>query len=136
MNPENFKQASSGKCIKTLTGYWAYIPNPLPPQINYNKELISLLSEGDRLLGKLSGIGRLLPNHYLLIAPYIRREAISSSRIEGTQASLNDLFLFEAGKIEKLKISDVQEVKNYVQAMEYGLNYLKNFPISIKLRRR
>lgn len=136
MNPENFKQASSGKCIKTLTGYWAYIPNPLPPQVNYNKDLIFLLSEGDRLLGELSGIGRLLPNPYLLIASYIRREAISSSRIEGTQASLNDLFLFEAGKIEKLKISDVQEVKNYVQAMEYGLNCLKNLPISIKLIRK
>ncbi|GAG99277.1 unnamed protein product, partial [marine sediment metagenome] len=69
MNPEDFKESSSGKCIKTLTDYWAYMPNPLPPQINYNKNLVSLLSEGDRLLGELSGIGRLLPNPYLLIAP-------------------------------------------------------------------
>jgi len=133
LNPEKFKQSSSGKCIKTLTGYWAYIPNPLPPKINYSRDFVFLLSEGDRLLGELSGIGRLIPNPYLLIAPYIRREAISSSRIEGTQASLNDLFLFEAGKIEKLKMSDVHEVKNYIKAMEYGLNSLKNLPISVIL---
>jgi len=136
LNPEKFKQSSSGKCIKTLTGYWAYIPNPLPPKINYSRDFVFLLSEGDRLLGELSGIGRLIPNPYLLIAPYIRREAISSSRIEGTQASLNDLFLFEAGKIEKLKMSDVHEVKNYIKAMEYGLNSLKNLPISVKLIRK
>jgi Fic family protein len=136
LNPEKFKQSSSGKCIKTLTGYWAYIPNPLPPKINYSRDFVFLLSESDRLLGELSGIGRLIPNPYLLIAPYIRREAISSSRIEGTQASLNDLFLFEAGKIEKLKMSDVHEVKNYIKAMEYGLNSLKNLPISVKLIRK
>lgn len=66
-------------------GYWTFVPNPLPPNIDYDKALIRLLSEADRLLGELSGTGRLLPNPYLLISPYIRREAVLSSRIEGTK---------------------------------------------------
>jgi len=92
LNPKDFETSSAGQCVKTLRGYWAFIPYPLPPVISFDTSLISLLSEADRLLGELSGTGRLLANPYLLIAPYIRREAVSSSRIEGTQASLNDLF--------------------------------------------
>lgn len=121
--------------MKTLRGYWAFIPNPLPPNINYDKKLTPLLSEADRLLGELSGTGRLLPNPYLLIAPYIRREAVSSSRIEGTQASLNDLFFFEAEEQAKPKIPDVREVRNYVRAMEYGIDRLKKLPVSVRLVR-
>ena len=133
MNPKDFENLSAGRCIKTLKDYWAFIPHPLPPDISYDKPLIRLLSEADRLLGELSGTGRLLANPYLLIAPYIRREAVSSSRIEGTQASLNDLFYFEATESEKPKVPDVREVKNYVQAMEYGIDRLKDLPISIRL---
>lgn len=135
MNPEEFKNSTAGKCIKTSGGYWVFIPNPLPPRINYDKNLIRLLSEADRLLGELSGTGRLLPNPYLLIAPYIRREAVSSSRIEGTQASLNDLFFFEAAETEKPRVPDVREVRNYVRAMEYGIGRLKDLPISARLIR-
>lgn len=135
MNPDSYKNSSAGKCIKTLRDYWAFIPNPLPPEINYDKELILTLSEADRLLGELSGTGRLLPNPYLLINPYIRREAVSSSRIEGTQASLTDLFFFEASESEEQKIPDVREVHNYVKAMEYGIERLKDLPVSIRLIR-
>lgn len=131
MNPKDFESSTSGRCIKTLNGYWAFVPNPLPPVISYDKKLISLLSEADRLLGELLGTGRLLPNPYLLIAPYIRREAVSSSRIEGTQASLSDLFFYEAS--EESKVPDVLEVRNYVQAMEYGIIRLKDLPISTRL---
>ncbi|MDI6761011.1 MAG: Fic family protein [Candidatus Brocadiaceae bacterium] len=109
------------------------MPNPLPPRINYDGGLVSLLSEADRFLGELSGTGRLLPNPYLLVAPYIRREAVLSSRIEGTQASLSDLFLFEAARQEEPKTPDVLEVWNYVQAMECGIKRLKDLPISIRL---
>lgn len=133
MNPDDFKNSAAGKCIKTLGGYWAFIPNPLPPRIEYDQELINLLSDADRLLGELSGTGRLLPNPYLLIAPYVRREAVSSSRIEGTQASLNDLFFFEAEEQQLPKVPDVREVRNYVRAMEYGINRLKKLPVSIRL---
>ena len=114
-------------------GYWAFIPHPLPPAISYDQPLIRLLSDADRVLGELSGTGRLLANPYLLIAPYIRREAVSSSRIEGTQASLNDLYFFEASEREKPAFPDVREVKNYVWAMERGMNLLKELPISIRL---
>ena len=124
MNPDDFKNSAAGKCIKTLGGYWAFIPNPLPPRIEYDQELINLLSDADRLLGELSGTGRLLPNPYLLIAPYVRRETVSSSRIEGTQASLNDLFFFEAEEQQLPKVPDVREVRNYVRAMEYGIKKL------------
>ena len=135
MNPDDFKNSAAGKCIKTLGGYWAFIPNPLPPRIEYDQEIINLLSDADRLLGELSGTGRLLPNPYLLIAPYVRREAVSSSRIEGTQASLNDLFFFEAEEQQLPKVPDVREVRNYVRAMEYGINRLKKLPVSIRLVR-
>lgn len=133
MNPKDFSSSLSGKCIKTLRGYWAFAPNPLPPPISYDKNLIHLLSEAHRLLGELSGTGRLLLNPYLLVGPYVRREAVSSSRIEGTQASLNDLFFFEAVEKEEPKVPDVREVRNYVQAMEYGIERLKELPISTRL---
>jgi Fic family protein len=133
LNPKDFENSSAGKCIKTPQQYWAFIPNPLPPQIRYDVDLICTLSEADRLLGDLSGTGRLLPNPYLLISPYIRREAVSSSRIEGTQASLNDLFFFEAEKPKKPGTPDVREVLNYVRAMGYGIRRLKKLPVSIRL---
>ena len=133
LNPKDFENSGAGRCINTLKGYWAFVPNPLPPEINYDRELIRLLSEADRLLGELSGTGSLLRNPYLLIAPYIRREAVSSSRIEGTQASLSDLFFFEAAESEEQKVPDVLEVRNYVKAMEYGLKRLKDLPISSRL---
>jgi len=135
LNPEDFENSSAGKCIKTLRGYWAFVRAPLPPRISYDKELIRFLSEADRLLGELSGTGRLLSNPYFLISPYIRREAVSSSRIEGTQASLNDLFFFEAAEAEEPKVPDVREVKNYVRAMEYGIDRLNKLPVSIRLIR-
>ena len=133
MNHKDFKNSSAGKCLKTLRGYWAFVPNALPPCINYDKDLILLLSDADRLLGELSGTGRLLPNPYLLIAAYIRREAVSSSRIEGTQASLSDLFFFEAAEFEEPKVPDVREVRNYVRAMECGIDRLEKLPISTRL---
>jgi Fic family protein len=135
MNPRDFEKSTSGKCIKTVGGYWAFIPNPLPPVIDYDEELVRLLSDANRVLGELSGTGRLLANPYLLIAPYVRREAVSSSHIEGTQATLNDLFFFEAEERENLKVQDVKEVRNYVMAMEHGINRLKELPVSVRLIR-
>lgn len=139
MDINNFKNSTAGKAIKTDRGYWAYLPNPLPPAITYNKELINLLSKADRILGNLSGIGTQLPNPDLLITPYVKREAVLSSKIEGTQASLSDLFYFEAaGKEERekeVKTTDILEVVNYVKAMNYGLNRLKELPLCLRLIR-
>jgi Fic family protein len=135
MNPEEFRASTSGKVIRTIEGYWAFVPNPLPPSIEYDREMVRLVSDADRGIGRLAGIGQLLPNPHLLIAPYVRREAVLSSRIEGTQASLSDLLLFEAVAGEPPRAPDVQEVQNYVRAMEYGLKRLESLPLSLRLVR-
>jgi len=135
MNPEEFRASTSGKVIRTIEGYWAFVPNPLPPPIAYDRETVELLSDADRGLGRLAGIGQLLPNPHLLITPYIRREAVLSSRIEGTQASLSDLLYFEAAEEEPPRAPDVHEVRNYVRAMEYGLKRLEKLPLSLRLVR-
>ncbi|MGH7372019.1 MAG: Fic family protein, partial [Candidatus Methylomirabilales bacterium] len=135
MDPAEFSGSPSGKVVRTPQGYWAFVPNPLPPPIQYDPETVGLLSDADRGLGHLAGIGQLLPNPHLLIAPYIRREAVLSSRIEGTQASLSDLLYFEAAEEEPPRAPDVQEVQNYVRAMEYGLKQLKKLPLSLRLVR-
>ena len=133
MQPLDFTQDKNGKLIKSPLGYWAYSPNPLPPELDIGLELVRDLSEADRALSELAGIGRTLPNPHLLIGPFIRKEAVLSSRIEGTQASLSDLFLFEAAQSKEKEIPDVREVSNYVKALEYGLKRLKDFPLSLRL---
>ena len=133
MDIKLFKNSPSGKLIRANGGYWAFLPNPLPPPINWDADLVSLLSKADRALGSLSGLGETLPNPHLLIYPFLRREAVLSSRIEGTQSSLSDLFLFEATQVEKPP--DVREVQNYVRALEYGLKRLNEFPLSLRFIR-
>ncbi len=135
MNPENFRNSSAGKCLRSIGRhpYWAYVPNSLPPKIELDWELANLLSEANIKLGELSGAGQLLPNPHLLIGPFIRREAVMSSRIENTQSGLDQLFLFEADKTESPRIPDVQELVNYVNAMEYGIKRLQNLPVSSRL---
>ena len=91
------------------------------------------MSRADIALGTLSGLGETLPNPHLLIYPFIRREAVISLRIEGTQSSLSDLLLFEATQVEKR--GDVREVQNYVRAMEYGLKRLNELPLSLRFIR-
>lgn len=133
MEPKDFENSISGRCIRTLRDYCAFVPNPLPPALEYESQTIKLLSDADRLLGELSGTGRVLKNPYLLISPYIRREAVSSSKIEGTQSSLSDLFYYEASEMKIIKHADVKEVFNYVQAMTKGIELLEKLPISTRL---
>lgn len=139
MDVNGFKSTRAGKVIKTDRDYSAFIPHPLPPEIKYSTELINLLAEANRHLGNLNGVGALLPNPNLLIVPYMRREAVLSSKIEGTQTSLSDLFYFEAARREEQKAeaqkTDVLEVVNYVKAMDYGLKRLKELPICLRLMR-
>jgi Fic family protein len=96
-------------------------------------ELAGEISTADRALSELAGLARTLPNPHLLISPFIRREAVLSSRIEGTQASLSDLFFFEASPTAERHVRDVQEVANYVGALEYGLSRLADLPLSTRL---
>jgi Fic family protein len=124
----------SGKLVKNREGNLTFVPDPLPPKLNYDEEFVPILSEADSGIGKLAGIGQLLPNPHLLIRPYIRREAVLSSRIEGTQASLSDLFLYEAMKKEPEEFLRLREVGNYVTTTERCLRLLeKGEKISLEL---
>lgn len=136
MDPETFRNSPSGRVVRTPTGYWAFVPSALPPVFAWTSELVLALSEADRALGELVGLGRSLPNPHLLIRPFIRREAVLSSRIEGTQASLSDLYAYEAIQpVRSDPPSDASEVYNYVQALEYGLERLQALPLSLRLIR-
>jgi Fic family protein len=127
--------APAGKWIKTLEGHKAYQPNPLPPEIAWTPRLVRILSQADRLLGRLGGEGRRLPNPHVLIRPFVRREAVYSSRIEGTQATLGELLAAEAGAIPERNSEDLREVGNYVAALEHGIKSLETLPLSLRLVR-
>ncbi len=120
--------------------YLAFVPDPLPPRLVLDTTLVGVLSEADRGLGMLAGLGRMLPNPQLLIDPFIRREAVLSSRIEGTQSEIADLYAFEAGQLYLPGLypappsrDDVQEVLNYIAALHYGLERMQSLPISRRL---
>lgn len=100
------------------------MPAPLPPVLEYTPALVRLLSAADAALSELSGFGRVLPNPHLLIASYVRREAVLSSRIEGTRASLSDLMADEAGQPPHAPPDDVREVRNYVAVLDFGIERL------------
>ncbi len=134
----------SGKLIhieRDEAAYRAFIPNPLPPEIKWDATLAGELSRADRALGELAGLGRTMPNPHLLIGPFLRREAVLSSRIEGTQADITDVYVYEAGQLSlpgvgtPSKKDDVREILNYVGALEYGIQRLKDFPLSLRLIR-
>jgi Fic family protein len=133
LRQEDFKKQAPGKLVRSLNGYWTFEPNPLPPAISFDVSLVRQLTEADRALGELAGIGRMLPNPHLLIGPFLRREAILSSRIEGTVTRLEELLLFEVQPEETERPPDVGEVVNYVRALEYGLARLKDLPVCVRL---
>lgn len=115
--------------------YHSFIPAPLPPNppIQYDEQLQALTEKASRALGRLDSITIHLPNPQMLLYTYIRKEAVLSSQIEGTQSSLSDLLLFENAETPGVPVSDVREVSNYVAALEYGLKRLKELPISLRL---
>ncbi|HUB24644.1 MAG TPA: Fic family protein [Tepidisphaeraceae bacterium] len=111
----------------------AFVPAPLPPKLEWTPRLVRLLSDADRLIGKLAGEGGRLPNPHILMRPFVRREAVLSSRIEGTQATLGELLAAEAGIAVERSPDDLREVANYVVALEHGMARLKQLPLSIRL---
>lgn len=135
MLPEDFSNDCPGKVIRAASGYWAYVPHPLPPVLSVDWNLAEPLAEASRHLGELAGVTATLPNPPLLVAPFIRREAVLSSRIEGTQASLSDLARYEVTPSKRPGVADVAEVANYVTALDYGLIRLKTLPMSLRLLR-
>ncbi len=135
MDPRDFQSPDAGRAIQTPQGYTAFIPAPLPPKLVYDEKLVLALSRADTALSELSGLGRQLPNPHLLIAPYVRREAVLSSRIEGTRASLSDILVNQIQSSAPKEDPDVREVRNYVIALEYGIKRLHDLPISLRLVR-
>jgi Fic family protein len=134
MNPADFHDPRAGQVIRTPRGYYAFVPAPLPPALILDAELFVATSRADTALSELAGVGRMLPNPHLLIAPYIRREAVLSSRIEGTRTTLSDLLREEAEEDDAPSTdADVQEVRNYVSALEYGIERLATLPLSLRL---
>jgi Fic family protein len=121
--------------VKTLEGYHAFHPNSLPPSIGWTQSLGVALANASTLIGKLAGEGRRLPNPHILIRPFVRREAVFSSRIEGTQSTLGELLAAEAGAAVERSPEDLREVGNYVVALEYGIERLKTLPLSLRLVR-
>ncbi|HKX62031.1 MAG TPA: Fic/DOC family N-terminal domain-containing protein, partial [Verrucomicrobiae bacterium] len=126
---------TSGRWITTLEGYRAFHPNPLPPQLEWTPVLANALADASMLVGRLAGEGRRLPNPHVLIRPFIRREAVLSSRIEGTEATLGELLAAEAGAFVERSPDDLREVGNYVTALEHGIERLQSLPLSLRLVR-
>ena len=136
MNPDDFSSVSPGRILRTNKGYWAFIPKSLPPPINWSSGLITAFGEAERNLGRLASLADSLPSPHILVRPFIHREAVLSSRIEGTNASLEDVYQFESWQLPLLEnSSDVREVHNYVRALDYGLERSKTLPVSLRLIR-
>ena len=125
----------TGRYVRQIGGYKAFIPAALPPKppVKFSIELQTLLSKADRALARLDGVVTVLPNPDLFIAMYVKKEALLSSQIEGTQASLEGVLEFEADLTPKEDIDDIKEVVNYIKALDYGIEKLKKFPMSLRL---
>ena len=131
-------QDRTGRYVITAVGgerVRAYVPLPLPPVPPVRIDaLYRLLEQADRALGRLDGVTSILPDTRLFLYMYVRKEALLSSQIEGTQSSLSDLLLFESDEAPGVPLDDVQEVSNYVAAMNFGLERLRGgFPLSLRL---
>lgn len=127
----------AGRLVKQPTGYRAFILAPLPPDppVNLDPPLVVLLSRADQAVGRLDGVIQTVPDPDLFVAMYVRREAVLSSQIEGTQSSLDDVLTFELDPQDQEVPQDIEDVVNYVRAMNYGLQRLASFPLSLRLIR-
>lgn len=133
---KNERSGRAGRYVTQLTGYRAFIPEPLPPRdLDLAGEMTVALSRADLALGRLDGAVDTLPHPELFTAMYVRREAVLSSQIEGTQASLDDLVAAEARLFGGEPLGDVNEVINYIAALNQGMERLQTLPLSSRLLR-
>lgn len=134
MDPRAFRSKDRGTVRKTLEGYHAFFPHPLARHVEYAPSTVHRLNDAVAAVHRLGGASRILPNPDLLSAPYIREEAVLSSRIEGTQATVHDLLLFEADP-DAPTARDVREVANYARALRHAFDQLDALPLSVRLFR-
>ncbi|MGD9537805.1 MAG: Fic family protein [Alphaproteobacteria bacterium] len=132
MDADAFRNSPCGRVVPTIKGAWAYVPHPLPPPLDYSS-LISILDRASMAVGELRGMGYAVPNPYLLIRPLQRKEAVASSRIEGTTTELSELLLLEEGVDDSRRPSDTREVLNYVRALVHAISRLGVLPVSSRL---
>jgi Fic family protein len=133
MDPSRFLQTCPGRLVKTVEDALAFVPDPLPPALAADWETAAKTSAADNALGRLEGTARGLKNPYLLIGPLQRREAIVSSRIEGTFTTAKQLVLYEVASLASASSSDTREVHNYVRALEHGLQLLPTLPLCLRM---
>jgi Fic family protein len=131
----DFFKSPAGRVLKLPQGYKAFLPNDLPPQFDWDIRLIHALSRADFLVGQLAREGKDLNNPHLLMRPFLVREAVLSSMIEGTQTTLAEAFAAEVGATPKTTPADLLEVQNYIQALNHGLLRLEKLPLSLRLIR-
>lgn len=136
MKPQDFTSIAAGKPIQSRKGYWAFIPTPLPPPLHWTTNLVLLAAEAERSLAELSAVGQSFHAPNIIVRSFIRQEAVMSSRIEGTQATLDDIYQYEAGQTSLGETNaDTREVHNYVVALDHGLSRLASLPVSLRLIR-
>ena len=136
MDPTSFVAPESGAVVKSpgRWGFYRFVPRPIPRALSLGPQTVLALSSADTALGRLAGAGRLLPNPHLLANPYVTREAVASSRIEGTQASLSEVL--EANATGQSSVgTDVREVQNYIAAFNTGVQRLSTMPLCLRLIR-
>ncbi|MFH1686259.1 MAG: Fic/DOC family N-terminal domain-containing protein [bacterium] len=137
MNIADFGEGHPGRLVKIPDGGYAFVPDDLPPAVVLQPDisLMNLNGHAERAVGKLNGIGGKLRNPHLVIGPLRRREAIRSCKLEGTYTTATEIILHEAHSSDKVKSEDVQEVLNYIQALQYGLDRSNTLPVSNRLIR-
>lgn len=125
----------AGVFVQQPSGYRAFNPAPLPPNpaVEMDAGMVNLLSQADRVIGRLDMVAEVLPNPDLFIGMYVRQEAVLSSQIEGTQSTLEDVLQFEIDASGEPQVADVREVVNYVAAINHGLSRLPDLPLSLRL---
>lgn len=133
MNTHLLENSPLGRLEPIGNGFFGYVPSALPHQVGLNPRLVRLLDDATRAVGTLQGVGETLPSPDLLVQPFVRREAVLSSMIEGTQTLLSDLLLYEATSSRQDLKGDAGEVLNYIRAMRRGIELLQDFPISARV---
>ena len=133
MDPSEFHAPGAGRVVNSPEGYAAFVPAPLPPKITYTKDLVLALSRADAALGELSGVGGELPDPQLLDASFKRQEALCSSRIEGAQVSLSDVYLDQVGAARQSVPRDhLREVRACISTLRFGVELLREEPLSLE----